>query len=213
VVRVVTRSDCKDSCIMSDLPLFAGLYEIQGKKGVYYEISIQRMNGVIAIGEEYFTDPSYPLLSLTPTTGSTARPYPPGRLPGWHRLSAALHLDDLSKFFEDPDGGRDCDTRLTRVVPGDTVGFGYEFATGTVFFTCNGLRLRDAFTGVYLPRHAHDVYAALGADGENEFCVNFGGEMFKWKEGNDWAWRVEGHVGRLSGGSRQYDEELPAYKG
>lgn len=51
VVRVQTAPDCKDVCLLSDLPIMAGLYDTQGKSGVYYEILIHRMDGIIAIGE------------------------------------------------------------------------------------------------------------------------------------------------------------------
>ncbi|KAI0632267.1 hypothetical protein C8Q77DRAFT_1060520 [Trametes polyzona] len=193
VVRVVTEAACEDVCILSDLPILAGLYDVHGKLGVYYEVKILRMDGLIAIG-------------------TTCRPYPYWRLPGWNRLSAGLHLDDLRKFFEDPDGGRDYTPALTRVAPGDTVGLGYAFALGTLFFTHNGVRLPDAFTGVYLPRAAHDVYAALGVESACECEVNFGGDVFRWKEGNEWAWRVEGHVGTLTGGPSGGDDELPSYE-
>ena len=82
----------------------------------------------------------------------------------------------------------------------------------SIFFTYNGMRLEDAFTGVYVPRIQFDVFAAIGVEGECEFDVNFGGDVFRWKEGNEWAWRVEGHVGRLSGMSGAYAEELPSYE-
>ncbi|EGN93962.1 hypothetical protein SERLA73DRAFT_189097 [Serpula lacrymans var. lacrymans S7.3] len=192
VVRVVTDTACQDTCLLSDLPLMAGLYDIQGKTGMYYEIKINRMDGIIAVG-------------------TSCRPYPSWRLPGWNRLSAGLHLDDLRKFFEDPDGGRDYTDALSRIVSGDTIGCGYEFSTSSIFFTYNGYRLPPAFTGVYLPRHRHDVYAAIGVEGRNEFEVNFGGDVFRWKEANEWQWRVEGHVGRLTGSSGSADDELPAY--
>lgn len=146
--------------------------------------------------------------------GTACRPYPEWRMPGWNRLSAGWHLDDLRKFFEDPDGGRDyVNDIVSRVSEGDTIGCGYEFATSNIFFTYNGLRLPNAFTGVYLPRTKHDVYAAIGVEGECQFQVNFGGELFRWKEGNEWAWRVEGHIGRLTGTSGAQDDELPAYSG
>ncbi|KAI0357600.1 hypothetical protein OH77DRAFT_1451126 [Trametes cingulata] len=192
VVSVVTEPSCQDVCLLSDLPILAGLYDIHGKLGVYYEVKILRMDGIIAIG-------------------SACRPYPTWRFPGWNRLSAGLHLDDFRKFFEDPDGGRDYTPLLTRLSPGDTIGFGYAFALGTVFFTHNGVRLPDAFTGVYLPRERHDVYAAIGVEGACSFEVNFGGDVFRWKEGNEWAWRVEGHVGTLAGGPAGGDDELPSY--
>ncbi|OSC97506.1 hypothetical protein PYCCODRAFT_1454894 [Trametes coccinea BRFM310] len=193
VVRVVTDKACKDVALLSDLPILAGLYDVHGKLGVYYEVKILRMDGLVAVG-------------------SACRPYPHWRLPGWNRLSAGLHLDDFRKFFEDPDGGRDYTPALARLAPGDTIGLGYAFALGTVFFTHNGARLPDAFTGVYLPRAAHDVYAALGVEGACELEVNFGGDVFRWKEGNEWAWRVEGHVGALAGGAGGADDELPSYE-
>ncbi|KAF8154089.1 hypothetical protein B0H34DRAFT_799990 [Crassisporium funariophilum] len=193
VVTVQTTSDCKDVCLLSDLPIIAGLYDIQGKTGVYYELCINRMDGFIAIG-------------------TACRPYPVWRLPGWNRMSAGFHLDDFRKFFEDPDGGRDYTNSINRINPGDTIGCGYEFQSGALFYTYNGLRLPPAFNGIYMPRQANDVFAAIGVEGHCEFQVNFGGETFRWKEGNEWAWRVEGHVGRLSGGPSRDDDELPAYQ-
>ena len=69
----------------------------------------------------------------------------------------------------------------------------------------------DAFRGIYLPRHQHDVFAAIGVDGSSELEVNFGGEEFRWKEACEWAWRVEGHVGRLDATQSRFDDELPSY--
>ncbi|KAI0712359.1 hypothetical protein C8Q76DRAFT_768996 [Earliella scabrosa] len=193
VIKVVTKDGCEDACILSDIPILAGLYDTRGRPGVYYEIKIIRMDGVIAVG-------------------TTCRPYPDWRLPGWNRLSAGLHLDDCRKFFEDPDGGRDYTPELTSISPGDTVGVGYTWDVGTIFFTHNGRRLPDAFSGAYLPRELHDVYAAIGVSGPGpcEFEVNFGaGTDFEWKEGNNW--KVEGHVGMMPGGSGGADDELPSY--
>ncbi|KAF4577299.1 hypothetical protein EYR40_009342 [Pleurotus pulmonarius] len=193
VCKVETNAKCLDVCLMSNLPLMAGMYDGRGKKGFYYEILIKRMDGLIAIG-------------------TTCRPYPVWRLPGWNRLSAGLHLDDLRKFFEDPDGGRDYTEALTQVSSGDTVGCGFEFTSGALFFTYNGQRLADAFTGIYLPRHNHDVFAAIGVEGRNDFEVNFGAELFRWKEGNEWAWLTEGSVGgQMSGGPSDAGDELPSY--
>lgn len=215
VCRVTTGKRCRDTCLFSNLPLLAGLYEIQGKTGVYYEVLVKKMDGIIAIG----------MLNLVLTQtciaahtvdhiGSACRPYPDWRFPGWNRSSVGLHLDDMRKFFEDPDGGMDYDPILTRFSCGDTIGFGYDFTASSVFYTYNGIRLPDAFGGVYVPRNQYDVYAAIGVEGACEFEVNFGAELFRWKEGNEWAWRVEGHVGILSGTSGRFAEgdELPAYE-
>ena len=48
--KVRTEKRCRDSCVMSDLPLMAGLYDIPGRRGVYYEVRVNRMDGVVAIG-------------------------------------------------------------------------------------------------------------------------------------------------------------------
>jgi Ran-binding protein 9/10 len=132
-------------------------------------------------------------------------------MPGWNRLSAGLHLDDMRKFFEDPHGGRDYTPELSRISPGDIIGCGYHFADGALFFTHNGHRLPNAFTGIYLPRVHYDVYAAIGLDGTNEIDVNFGSLVFQWYEGNDVAWRVDGHVGFMVGSGPGQDEKLPSY--
>lgn len=49
--KVITDERCKDVCLLSNLPLMAGLYDVSRKtKGVYYEVQVNRMDGVIAIG-------------------------------------------------------------------------------------------------------------------------------------------------------------------
>jgi hypothetical protein len=51
VVKVSTDGEkCRDTCLLSDLPLSAGLYNAGGKLGIYYEITIHRMEGTIALG-------------------------------------------------------------------------------------------------------------------------------------------------------------------
>ena len=50
VTKVVTDKKCRDVCIFSDLPIVAGLYDTKGKQGVYYEVVIRKMGGIIAIG-------------------------------------------------------------------------------------------------------------------------------------------------------------------
>ena len=50
MTKVVTDKRCKDVCIFSNLPIIAGLYDIKGKQGVYYEVVIRKMGGIIAVG-------------------------------------------------------------------------------------------------------------------------------------------------------------------
>lgn len=196
VVFVQTGKKCKDTCLLSDLPILFGQYDAQGKEGVYYEITIRKMKGVIALG-------------------TACRPYPQWRLPGWNRLSAGLHLDDFRKFFEDPDGGKDYDTPdypgiLSKIHEGDTIGCGYEFSSYSLFYTYNGVRLPPAFTGIYLPLHLYDVFAAIGVEGECAFEVNFGTDVFRFKPGNEWSWKVDRNM-RMSGSAGEMGEELPSY--
>ncbi|KAF8523286.1 endosome protein [Hysterangium stoloniferum] len=198
---IATGSDCKDTCLLSNYPVVGGYYCQTGQKGVYYEITVNFMDS-----------------DATVAFGSACRPYPMWRLPGWNRLSAGLHLDDMRKFFEDPDGGRDytgADSYLQGLQLGDTFGFGYEFATGNVFFTRNGGRLPNAFIGVYLPPRPdlprHDVFAAVGVSGRTEVHVNFGRRLFMWKPANESCWKLDNHIGILPGHKRPDDELLPAY--
>ncbi|KAJ3935577.1 MAG: hypothetical protein NXY57DRAFT_460114, partial [Lentinula lateritia] len=213
LVHVTTEKHCQDYCLLSNLPIVAGLYDTSGREGVYYEVIIHEMN------------PPRTFLAI----GTSCRPYPTFRLPGWNRQSTGWHLDDLRKFFEDSDGGRDFTddggklslpwnpkNRSEQYIPlGSTIGCGYIFQTGSIFFTFNGLRLPNAFDGAHLPRRERDVFAAIGVSGKTRFDVNFGGEPFRWMPGNTWQWRVERLVERLhaidvsstSGGG----DDLPAY--
>ena len=50
MTKVVTDEGCKDVCLFSDLPIMAGLYDIKKKRGVYYEVVIREMGGIVAIG-------------------------------------------------------------------------------------------------------------------------------------------------------------------
>lgn len=220
VIRMRTEKKCEDVCAFSNLPIVGGWYDTKKKNGVYYEAQVNRMDDVIAVGElprSRFSLTANTLLTLRCClwmSGMACKPYPEFRLPGWNRLSAALHLDDLRKFCEDPDGGRDyaLPPGIKHISPNDIIGCGYVFSSGAIFFTHNGRRLPDAFTGMFLPRAQYDVFAAIGVCGRNEVEVNFGRELFVWKEGNDWAWKIEGHVGmKLAGPSGAEEEDLPAY--
>lgn len=198
--QIRSRVDCPDTCLLSNLPIVAGQYHFPNDGGVYFEITVNKM-----------TDPSK---GGAIAIGTACRPYPLWRFPGWNRLSAGFHLDDFHKFFEDSKGGRPCfplGSPLITSVVGHTIGCGYSFSTGTMFFTIDGQRLPDAFTGIYLQnRSGIDVYAAVGVTGECDISVNFGGTTFKWLEGNEWRWRMDRQVRKL-GDDVEEREELPTY--
>ncbi|KAI7782404.1 spry domain-containing protein [Diaporthe eres] len=59
--------------------------------------------------------------------GFTALPYPPFRMPGWHRGSLAVHGDDGHKFVNDRWGGKDFTAPFKK---GEVVGIGMTFSPG-----------------------------------------------------------------------------------
>lgn len=51
VIRMRTEKNCEDVCVFSNLPIVAGWYDTKKKNGVYYEVQVNRMDDVIAVGE------------------------------------------------------------------------------------------------------------------------------------------------------------------
>ncbi|KAJ7844492.1 hypothetical protein B0H14DRAFT_2776417 [Mycena olivaceomarginata] len=202
-----------DTFLTSNFPIIAGNYNSIDKVGVYFELTVRRIEGNATIAL--------------------------GMLPGWHRQSAALHFDDCRIYFDDSEGGVDYmqdvyDSRSRRSVQqpcipaikhDDIIGCGYEFASargglGSLFYTYNGKRLPTAFTAIFDPTKAErteidydsavekavDVYAAVGiSDGPCAFEINFGRQKFKWEAGRRKEWSVDGIL-------RQFGDGPPEYK-
>lgn len=186
-----TKSNSKDSCIISTLPLYSvdahspALTEIG--KTIYYEVRISNRNrGDITLG-----------------LGFVAQPYPTFRLPGWHRGSLGIHGDDGHKYINDMWGGKDFTNTFQA---GQTVGIGMTFTPRNVnnppaydagpaqtttqtpinvevFFTRDGRK--DGGWNVHeegdsiedLPvtglEGMHDLYAAVGTFDNVEFEIVF----------------------------------------
>lgn len=60
--------------------------------------------------------------------GFTALPFPPFRMPGWHRGSLAVHGDDGHKYVNDGWGGKEFTAPFR---PGETVGIGMTFSSSS----------------------------------------------------------------------------------
>ncbi|KAK7022357.1 endosome protein [Favolaschia claudopus] len=199
-----------DACLTSNLPLIAGHYISSTKRGVYFEITVRRLEG-----------------DATIALGMQCLPYPPNRLPGWHRNSAALHFDDCRLYYDDPDGGVDYvrnvydpangtsiqRPNIPQINTNDTIGCGYEFppsgGIGSLFYTYNGERLTTAFPAIFDPRppgREVDVYAAVGiTNGPCQFDINFGLESFKWSgSGQQAEWTVDGLFRHFGDGPPEY---------
>jgi hypothetical protein len=167
--------------VLSSIPLYFAAVDHPGftgrQKTIYFEIvikSIGNANSGIAIG-------------------FSAKPYPPWRLPGWHRSSIGVHGDDGRRFVNDSWGGRDFVPAFRR---GETVGLGMTFTAqvadperGTVkttaFLTRNGQRDKswewdideerdERDEGVEGLMGEGDLYPSIGMFGGVQFGVIFG---------------------------------------
>ena len=61
------------------------------------------------------------------------------------------------------------------------IGCGYYPKTRQVFFTKNGKNLGIVYTSLF----PHKWFPTIGSNGKCSLKVNFGQEMFKYKEAND----------------------------
>ncbi|KIV97389.1 hypothetical protein PV10_01145 [Exophiala mesophila] len=188
--RVKTSKGQQDAILLSTLPIYFAAadnpLQTQQEKTIYFEIrviNIANENSGIAIG-------------------FSAKPYPPWRLPGWHRASLGIHGDDGRRFVNDSGGGRDF---VTAFRPGETLGVGMTFSTDElrasgpegrvktrVFLTRGGARGQGDGWEIDEERDAvldpieglmgeGDLYAAVGVFGGLEFEVNLGKETWLWK--------------------------------
>lgn len=179
---VHTRSAQQDAIILSSIPLYFAAADsplLTGQaKTIYFEIvvkAIANSNSGIAVG-------------------FAAKPYPPWRLPGWHRASVGVHGDDGRRFVNDSWGGREFVDAFKR---GETIGIGMTLSTlamttdgasgvqTSAFVTRNGRRdegwewqldeerdQRDE--GIEGLTGDLDLYPAIGVFGGVEFEVRFG---------------------------------------
>ena len=175
--RCKTKKGQQDAILLSALPVYFAAVDSPLKTGmekvVYYElrvIGLKDSESGIAIGY-------------------SAKPYPPWRLPGWHRASLAVHGDDGRRFVNDSWGGRDF---VSAFEVGDVVGLGVrylgqelggELVKTKVFFTRNGREEggwdideeRDAENdeGIGGLQGEVDQYPAVGIFGGVEVEVRF----------------------------------------
>ncbi|TGO33642.1 hypothetical protein BHYA_0234g00030 [Botrytis hyacinthi] len=186
-----TKSNSKDSCIISTLPLYSvyahSPLRTEIGKTIYFEVKISnRYRGEITLG-----------------LGFVAQPYPTFRLPGWHRGALGVHGDDGHKYINDLWGGKDFTNKFQA---GQTLGIGMTFTPRNVnnppaydsgptqttaqtpinveiFFTRDGKKdggwnLHEEGDSVEdLPvtglEGMHDLYAAVGTFDNVEFEIVF----------------------------------------
>ncbi|CAN6674622.1 hypothetical protein TRVA0_058S00496 [Trichomonascus vanleenenianus] len=175
-----SKKDTKDCLFVSDVPLYAPL-SVRNPK-IYFEVTITSL-----------PHPEEAAIAI----GFVCLPYPPFRLPGWHRGSLAVHSDDGRRYVNDSLSGKDFTTPFST---GEVVGIGIDYLRNVVFFTRNGKfdsewsLVKDRHSngsdpyrnyqdgGVIGLNGSNDVYAAVGVYGSVGAVVNFGGvQPFKYQ--------------------------------
>lgn len=123
--------------------------------------------------------------------GLATKPYPSFRLPGWNKYSVAYFASDGFKSHNYPFTSASYGPALAE---GDVLGVGYRPRTGTVFFTRNGRKLEDAYTGL----QRLNLFPTVGANGPCTLHVNLGQAGFVFIEANVKKWGLAPMTGTLA---------------
>ncbi|KAF9933792.1 Rsp5p-dependent ubiquitination, sorting of cargo proteins at the multivesicular body [Linnemannia zychae] len=127
----------------------------------------------------------------TVAIGVATKPYPSTRLPGWNRHSVGYFSNNGQKY---------CNSLWSGVsfgppyFEGDVIGCGYRPRNGTIFFTRNGKRIDDAYTGY----GRTNLFPTVGATGPCVLHVNFGQSGFVFVEANVKKWGLAPASGSLA---------------
>ncbi|KAI1192780.1 hypothetical protein F5X97DRAFT_316273 [Nemania serpens] len=190
VWRGVSEPGATDTCLASYPPLYSvsahSPLATGRAKTVYYEVHI--------------LEDARSKVSLA--LGYTAPPYPPFRLPGWHRGSVGVHGDDGNKYINDRWGGKSFTQPFRR---GDTLGVGMDVSPAAgpngggisveVFFTRDGVESgrwnlhEETDLEQDLPvtglEGFHDLCAAVGVFDKVSFEIVFVPLLWRWQ-----GWRA-----------------------
>jgi len=123
--------------------------------------------------------------------GLATKPYPSFRLPGWCKHSIAYYASDGFKAHDYPFTATSHGPPLA---DGDVLGVGYRPRTGTVFFTRNGRKMDDAYTGL----QRLNLFPTIGANGPCTIHVNLGQAGFLFIEANVKKWGLAPITGTLA---------------
>lgn len=140
VWSLVTDKRGGDACVLGyppaylvqrDSPLLFSSHAHHGyKKTIYYEVKILG-NSSSSHHHHFFSSSkgssggNNKKGQIGLALGFAALPYPPFRMPGWHRGSLAVHGDDGNRFVNDSHGGKGFLEEAFS--PGETVGIGMRF--------------------------------------------------------------------------------------
>nr|XP_019047055.1 endosome protein [Kwoniella bestiolae CBS 10118]OCF25985.1 endosome protein [Kwoniella bestiolae CBS 10118] len=158
-----------------------------GGNSVMANLPLPKLNEVYYWEVKMYDKPSTTEVAI----GLATKPYPSFRLPGWNKYSVAYFASDGFKSHNYPFTASSYGPSLNE---GDVLGVGYKPRTGTVFFTRNGRKMDDAYTGL----QRLNLFPTIGANGPCTIHVNLGQAGFVFIEANVKKWGLAPMVGTLA---------------
>nr|XP_019008380.1 endosome protein [Kwoniella pini CBS 10737]OCF47161.1 endosome protein [Kwoniella pini CBS 10737] len=158
-----------------------------GGNSVMANLPLPKLNEVYYWEVKMYDKPATTEIAI----GLATKPYPSFRLPGWNKYSIAYFASDGFKSHNYPFTSSSYGPSLNE---GDVLGVGYKPRTGTVFFTRNGRKLDDAYTGL----QRLNLFPTVGANGPCTIHVNLGQAGFVFIEANVKKWGLAPMVGTLA---------------
>lgn len=158
-----------------------------GSCSVQSNLPLPKVNDVYYWEAKIFSKPENTEVAI----GLATKPYPSFRAPGLCKHSVGYFSQDGFKCHNYPFAAQSYGPPFLQ---GDVIGVGFRPRTGTVFFTRNGRRLDDAFTGL----QNRNLFPTVAANGSAEIHVNFGQAGFVLIEANVRRWGLAPMVGTLA---------------
>jgi hypothetical protein len=158
-----------------------------GGNSVMANLPLPKLNEVYYFEVKMYDKPIHTEVSI----GLATRPYPSFRLPGWSKHSVAYFASDGFKSHDYPFTASSYGAPLKE---GDVLGVGYRPRTGTVFFTRNGRKMDDAYTGL----QRLNLFPIVGANGPCTIHVNLGQAGFVFIEAQVKKWGLAPMTGTLA---------------
>ncbi|KAJ9108987.1 hypothetical protein QFC21_000310 [Naganishia friedmannii] len=158
-----------------------------GANTVLANLPIPKINEVYYFEAKMYEKPP----ATEVVVGLATKPYPSFRMPGWNKISVGYFSSDGFKCHNYPFTAASHGPSLNE---GDVLGVGYRPRTGTVFFTKNGRKLDDCYTGL----SNYNLFPAIGSNGAASVHINLGQAGFVFIEANVKKWGLAPMVGTLA---------------